>query len=51
MYCYVGAPNSVYVVLSVGAADITVDTDAEFDGDSELASSFKVNIAVYGSAV
>jgi hypothetical protein len=51
MYCYVGMANQVYVVLVVGAIDITVDTDAEFDGDAELASSFPVNIATYGSAV
>jgi hypothetical protein len=50
MYCYVGAADSVYVVLAVGALDITVGAGTAFTADATLASSLPVNIAVYGDA-
>jgi hypothetical protein len=48
LYCYIGATDTAYVVLVVGAVDITIDTDTAFDGDALLPSAFKVNVAVYG---
>jgi hypothetical protein len=51
LYCYVGTANTVYVVLVIGASDITLDTDTAFDADANLASSLAMNIAVYGDAV
>jgi hypothetical protein len=49
LYCYIGATDTAYVVLVVGAGDITIDADTAFDGDTQLPSAFKVNVAVYGA--
>jgi hypothetical protein len=48
MYCYVGAANTVYVVLAIGALDIIVGDGTAFTADATLANSLPVNIAVYG---